>query len=696
MKNPCFRTLFPICLMLLQAPGVLAQTEVEEELALIYGDKETISIATGSKQALRRAPSIASVITAEDIASMGARDLDEVLETVPGMHVSNAGSRNFSTYQIRGIVGNPTNPQVLLLQNGIPLNTLYRGDKGETWGGMPLENVARIEVIRGPGSALYGADAFSGVINVITKTAADTPGTEFGVRAGSFSSRDGWVRHGGQFGPVDVAAYVRVGGTDGFHEIISADAQSTRDKIFGTHASLAPGAVNTGYDAVDASVNLGYDKWRLRAGYKLRDNLGTGVGVYSTLDPVGWNKGERVNADLSWSDPQFAQNWGLGFTGGFFWLDEDEHLQMSPPGSRFPTGTFPDGMISNPARTERQTLLSGYATYSGFSGHSLRFGLGHDDLNMYKASTHNNYLLNAVGQPIPTAFMDVSAIQPHMLPQRRQVDYLYVQDEWNFARDWALTASVRHDSYSDFGGTTNPRLAVVWDAALDLTAKLLYGEAFRAPSFGEQYTINPVANGNPNLKPETIKTLEAAFSWQARKNTRLNLSLYRYDATDLIRAVANPAPASGATWQNLAKQHGSGMEMEAVWDADRALRMTGHYAYQQSIDETSGQDAGYAPHHHIYLRGDWRFTGGWLAGPQINRVADRRRPFGDTRPQAPDYTTVDLTVRTVQNEDRWGYAASLRNLFGATVLEPSRAPGAIPNDLPMAPRSLWLQATYKL
>jgi len=260
-----------------------------------------------------------------------------------------------------------------------------------------------------------------------------------------------------------------------------------------------------------------------------------------------------------------------------------------------------------------------------------------------------------------------------------------------------LTAGVRHDQYSDFGGTTNPRLALVWDATLDLTAKLLYGQAFRAPSFNEQYTINPVTNGNPNLKPETIQTLEAAFSWKPRGDTQVNLSLFRYEMQDTIRPVNNLAPAYGATYQNTGSQRGSGMELETEWDAGRALRLSASYSYQKSVDGATHQDSGYAPHHHLYGRADWRFTNAWLLSSQLNWVAERQRAAGDSRPAVPDYTTLDLTLRSKGGKNQWEYAASVRNLFDATVLEPSLAPGtAIPNDLPMAPRSLYVQAVYKL
>ncbi|CAK0780863.1 hypothetical protein CCP3SC15_810013 [Gammaproteobacteria bacterium] len=106
--------------------------------------------------------------------------------------------------------------------------------------------------------------------------------------------------------------------------------------------------------------------------------------------------------------------------------------------------------------------------------------------------------MNVKGIPVPNppdgSVIDYYDIQSHLLPHQRRVDYLYAQDEWNLARDWTLTAGVRHDRYSDFGSTTNPRLALVWDATLNLTAKLLFGQAFRAPSFTEQYGINPVTN----------------------------------------------------------------------------------------------------------------------------------------------------------------------------------------------------------
>ena len=134
---------------------------------------------------------MASVITAEDIALIGATTLDEVLETVPGLHVSYFMTSYSRIYSIRGIRSD-TNPEVLILINGIPKTNAFYGDGGRFHVGMPVEGIARVEVMRGPGSALYGADAFSGVINIVTKQKHDIKGTSVGVQAGRFDTQRAW------------------------------------------------------------------------------------------------------------------------------------------------------------------------------------------------------------------------------------------------------------------------------------------------------------------------------------------------------------------------------------------------------------------------------------------------------------------------------------------------------------------------
>lgn len=688
------------CIVILWAGVAQGASADEEELALAYGDKLNISIATGASQPLTRAPAVATVITAEDIAAIGATDLDEVLETVPGLHVSRSNLAYSPIYAIRGIRSD-FNPHVLMLQNGVPMTTVFAGDRGLIWAGYPVQNIARIEIIRGPGSALYGADAFSGVVNIITKTASEIDGTEFGTRAGSFKARDAWILHGGKWGALDVAAYFRVGSTDGAKEWIAADAQTALDAQYGTNASLAPGHTNVGHDAVDAHVDLSLERLRFRTGIKHRSNVGTGGGVAQALDPIGVNANQRINADVTYHDRDFAANWDVAFEASYLHTKETSNVILFPPGAF--GGSFPEGMIGAPDKWERHTRLSAAGFYTGFRRHRIRVGAGSENHALYRVRERKNFaytFLPGVGN-IPTplgSIIDVSLSAPFMTPRSRTVQYLYAQDEWNLANDWYLTTGIRHDRYSDFGNTTNPRVAVVWEAAYNLTAKALAGRAFRAPSFTELYsTNNPVLTGNPTLRPETIDTLEGALSWQVRPSLQFNAGVFRYRMHDIIRFVSNADPTTGSTAQNSGRQAGYGLEIEAVWDQSKNFRLSGNYAFQRSKDRSTGLDAGYAPHHQLYARADWRFAHAWRLHGQFNLIADRKREAGDARPNISNYRTVDVTLRSgTEREGQWNFVVGVRNLFDARVLEPSLAPGQIPNDLPQPGRAIFLQAQFRM
>ena len=209
------------------------------------------------------------------------------------------------------------------------------------------------------------------------------------------------------------------------------------------------------------------------------------------------------------------------------------------------------------------------------------------------------------------------------------------------------------------------------------------------------YNINnPVALGNPNLKPEKIESLELAFAWQPTSTLQANLNLFRYRMKDILRFA--PDPGGSATAQNTGKQHGQGLETELVWNASSDMRLSGNYAYQHSIDETTDRDAGNAPHHHLYARADWRFMPGWTWNTQLNYVAKRKREPSDTRPDIADYRTVDITLRNQKRNRDWDFAFSVRNLFDADAREPSPSPGLIKYDLPLAPREYRVELRHSL
>lgn len=677
MKNSPHHSILLAVLTFACSPA-LAEQSIDEDWALVYGDQTTISLATGSSQPIARAPAVTSVITAQDIAAMGATDLEQALKNVAGLHVSMHNFTMKPIFSFRGI-HTQHNPQVLMLVNGIPITNVFWGDRGVVWGGMPLENVARIEVIRGPGSALYGADAFAGVINVITKTAADIKGTEVGVRAGSFNTKDAWIQHGGKLGELDTAFYLRIGDTDGSRGIVQQDAA-----FFAPAASQAPGPINTERKALDARADLSFDAWRFRAAYQQRE-LGLGGGLAGALDPNARVSESRLYLDMSYEQADWAPSWDVSGVVGYYDIREKP---ANPFYTLLPAGAlpgFPSGMLANPSHSERHTHGSASAVYNGFEQHRMRVGGGFRIEDMYEVRETKNF--DATFAPLPGGLTDATGNPAlvYLLPQKRNLIYTFAQDEWNFARDWTLTAGVRHDRYSDFGGTTNPRLALVWDAAYNVIVKAMHGTAFRAPSFSEQYSINnPVTIGSPNVKPETITTDELAFSWQATGKLLTKLNFFSYRMRNIIQA-------SGATYQNAGNQTGRGLELETTWEATQNLRLNGNYSLQHSTDEATGKDAGMAPHRRLFARADWQVAPFWQLGTTLNYVADRMRQPGDTRAPIPDYTTLDMSLRRESLPGGWDARVTVTNLFDHKAWEPTFLSVGMPSDLPLPGRALYLQ-----
>ena len=219
-----------------------------------------------------------------------------------------------------------------------------------------------------------------------------------------------------------------------------------------------------------------------------------------------------------------------------------------------------------------------------------------------------------------------------------------------------MTTGIRYDEYSDFGSITNPRLALVWQITPDLFGKVLYGQAFRAPSFYELYGTNFVVSavGNPNLQSETIDMLELALDYSARKNLHFALNLFTYEWRDAVRFVSNTEDA--IVLRNVGKQTGSGFEVETRWLVTKNFSLLANYGYQHAVDEND-HEPGFTPHQTGYLRTDWLVYPNWYFNTQVNWIADRKRSFADPRAAVDDYTTVNLTLRRKDiRQGHWNFA----------------------------------------
>jgi outer membrane receptor for ferrienterochelin and colicins len=716
IARPAWRML-PASLAILALHALAADNmPVNEDLAVFYGGEENVSIATGTSKPLRLAPAVASVITAKDIKEIGATTLDEALALVPGLYDGiSAFNRLNPNWSIRGISTDQT-PQVLLLRDGVPITHFYNGARPNLFY-LPVEGIERIEVIRGPGSAIYGADAFAGVINVITKKPAEMTGASAGIRAGSFKRRDAWGQYGGNLGQWGVGLDVEYAHTDGdTSRVVGSDLQSVFDGVFGTHASRAPGPLSTGYNVLNATLRLNNGPWDISLWRWQLMDAGVGAGAAQALDPTG-----RQDTDLSQIDVHYrygndAGTWSSNVAFSYRALNDYPQFVLFPAGTTLPVGTdgniatsptaglvtFPEGVFGQPAVLDRFTNLEWTSVYTGWSDHQVRVGMGIKQ-EQERGEELKNFgpgVINGTEGTVSGTLTDVSGTPYVFLPNmKRTVKYLSLQDEWGFAPDWALTTGLRYDDYSDFGGTLNPRLALVWSTRYDLTSKFLYGRAFRAPSFGELHAQNnPVVLGNPTLQPETIDSYEMAFDYRPTAALTTRLNLYRYVIANLIDYVPD-AGGQTSTAQNAEDRNGHGLELEAEWQASHAVNLAASYSWQHSEDALTGQAVPNTPGQMASVRATWQVARLWSVAMQNYWVADMKRAAGDPRAPIKDYLLSNLTLRHRFDDKHYEIAATVYNLFNRdarapTLYNPSLGNAAIPDDYPLPGRSLWLEMRY--
>jgi len=243
-------------------------TRMDQLLSISLEDlmNTKVKISTNTEQTLSKAPSVVSVITAEDIKATGATNVVEILQSVPGIYIRT----NLFGFRPQVTFRGASTTHTLLMVNGAPIRDLV-WSTGIFWKGLTTNMVERIEIIRGPGSALFGSDASAGVINIITKTAGRIEQSEAGARAGNFDTQTGWLQHGGTWNGVDINFTAGLSHTAGHNPFIAADGQTAKDKTFGTRISSAPGYADYGYDSEDFRLSVGTGNWRMLAEHLLDD-----------------------------------------------------------------------------------------------------------------------------------------------------------------------------------------------------------------------------------------------------------------------------------------------------------------------------------------------------------------------------------------------------------------------------------------
>ncbi|MCB9685017.1 MAG: TonB-dependent receptor [Alphaproteobacteria bacterium] len=503
--------------------------EEPDESELFRFEEQLVTVASRYAQTVRKAPSIVTLITADEIRERGYRNVSEALRTLPGFYVwrSNEG-RDLAA--IRGVISADDN-KLLVLVDGVPW---YEGvyTHGFIDDYLPISNIKQIEVIKGPGSAIYGTNAFTGVINIVTWRPSDLEGAKVRVMAGSTTRGDVTVSAGGRsrVGRLDTTAtaYARLFGQTGQ----GIDVQPDLDiDVPGTDPRKG----------VAAGVELGVEGLQLQLHHV--DYAHTYL-INGREDPFQALGRQLDTFDLEYHDTfvdarytlsttavdvtpyafyQRHDNPGAYFFGGDITVDPDtlEASQFFMTVDAEKTTERSGGGLDVQARPALDHVIVGGLGIEGVRVVRLfDYGIPMDG----EPSVLNGFtVIDDCGQATGLYTNTETCAKPRL----RNL-FGYVQYTWTAAPSLELTGGARVDKriptnegeQGDDGAfvlAVSPRAGVLLVPSDDVTVKLLYGRAFRAPNVRELLVRSvpdevtgeyQFASGNLALIPETIHTTE--------------------------------------------------------------------------------------------------------------------------------------------------------------------------------------------
>ena len=662
-----------------------ANSSTEKDLLMFFEEKDLVT-ATKRVVSLRKAPAIATIITADEIRNMGARNLLDVLKMVPGFGIS-INELGSLMVEVRGI-RTAISEKILVMIDGHSLNRNINGSAlYRVANTLPMENVKQVEVVRGPGSALYGNSAFVATINVITRNAEEINGLEVKGGGGSFDTYRANMVGGKAIGDKLTAS-----GSLDYNETEGAKLRVEADTLTGTPFSMAPGQTDLHSRQTDAFLKVGYGDLSFRGQY-LTKREGMYVGIVSALT----DHSSEAQVDNYWGELAYGLRLTEGLSANL--KMHYDHYAQYPNMKIYPdgfAGLFPSGFVGKPLVKDRTTGGELQLDWDAFKGNHVIAGFSFEALKQYDVEQWANFnpLTGApLGSVQPVANWNKAAT--------REMWALYLQDEWQLHERANLTAGVRYDHYSDFEGTLNPRLGLVWSFLENADLKLLYGQAFRAPSFQEMYNINnPVVVGNPDLKPERIKTYEAALAWRHSRFFAANLNYFHSTIYDQIGWDTSTSPAMNA---NIAKSVTQGIELGLNGALGRDLSWRTGYVYQDPRDALTDRRLPYVPLHRASAGINYGLTKYANLHGDLLWTGTRSRANGDSRPDMPSYATVDLAV-TLKNFYRTlELQAAIFNLFDERYKDPDTSSNAmnllkngpkVPGDFPREGMSALVTASY--
>jgi len=681
------------------SPAENTTKALQEEIRWLQAEM-AVAIATKHEVGISRAPSIVTVITDEEIRNSGYRRFVEILRNVPGFEILKSSDFGETFPAVRGLEGNN---RVRLMINGHLVNNPLNGSAFGNFDDFPVENIKKIEIIRGPGSALYGENAFLAVINIITKEAADVQGVFFSSGYGSFNTLEENMVFGEVYGDVEISGMVHYRKTNGFDGTIESDSQTTIDNSLSAFdfptASQAPGEVDDWRREYDLNLKVVYNDFYFQGWYSNK-NRGPFVGPQHALSDESDVESNYVFGEIGYKKT-FNDKFTLSPRIYYDQFDNDSYIESLPENTTlsFDTDgdgtadtfeTHPDGLIGNGKVSQKIAGAEIPFDYKIFDGNVFTLGFEYRYIDQTNVRFFANFDPITL-EPLDT-IQDFTDTYPFLKEATRNIWSVYVQDTWDITDTLSLTLGVRHDEYSDFGSATSPRSGLTWMFLRNASLKLLYGEAFRAPSFVEMFTVNqPAILGNKDLDPEIIKTFEAGLTYAFNKNITSSITYFNNSIRDLIVLRSVDSSQETRRYDNFGDAHVQGIEAETRIDIGKGNYVFFNYTYQDPEDDQGNELPFVAKHKGnvgINLR-PWKYV-----NINLNTFVSgkRYRESDDSRDDMPAYALVNLSLIGKEFFNTMKVQGTVYNLLDKTYSDPG--PVSIPKDLPRPGRTYFVGLSY--
>ena len=535
-------------------PAPLKDKSLEELMAI-----EVASVVGAAKheQRVTEAPSSVTVVTAADIRTFGWRTLGDVLRSVRGLYTTY--DRNYTFLGVRGF-GRPTdyNNRVLLMLDGHRLNdNIYDAVGIGTEGVVDLDLVERIEVIRGPGSALYGTSAFFAVINIVTRRGGAIGGVELSSEVGLGNKYSGRATAGWAWADKgDLLVSVSHLEHKGEAELYFPE--------FDTPETGAGRALDMDRDeATRLLVNARAGRVKLQGAFSTRTKA-IPTASWGTLfgDPRFSTTDNRA-----WLDATYEQTVGGTLVAGRAYVDQMGY-----------EGTYP---------FERDAVnldSSGGLWFGGEASASRRLGKRHRITAGVEQRFNQRQEQDNWDEPSGISYIHDA--------RSSQQSAVFVQDEITLSRRWTATLGARWDWWSDGPGSVRPRAGLVYRTDRDLAVKFLYGQAFRAANAYELFYTELGSRGNPDLMPERLTTTEIVFEQYLSGRVRLTAAAFATRINDLIDQTETEELVFHV---NRGSAGATGLEAEVEYRSASGVLARGSIVAQRATDRISEQPLSNAP-----------------------------------------------------------------------------------------------------